>query len=204
MDKLDLYLAKAIRELRLSMRELARRSGVSRTTISDVISGKQEPSADFCVKIARALEEDPIRLLTMAGYIRPLPAAVEEEQEIVHAIRKLPPHDRSVILRALSGLVAEATPPQLTPGPAQGQEEEREHRQVLGDAVLHLEHPVRQIYETLYEILPPEQFRELVIRLHQRSIYLHDSTDAREDDGQSRPDVELLPWGGKCLDRIDV
>jgi transcriptional regulator with XRE-family HTH domain len=188
----------------LSYRQMSIRAGLGESTVAIVVRGDRKAGFDFCLAISGVLKIRPEEALRLAGLLPPLPAAVEEEQEIVHTIRKLPPHDRSVILRALSGLVAEATPPQLTPGPAQGQEEEREHRQVLGDAVLHLEHPVRQIYETLYEILPPEQFRELVIRLHQRSIYLHDSTDAREDDGQSRPDVELLPWGGKCLDRIDV
>jgi len=57
----------------MSMRELARRSGgaVSHSTISLVLSGKLEPSADFCVGVARGLGLPADVVLRKAGHVGP-------------------------------------------------------------------------------------------------------------------------------------
>lgn len=48
----------------LSQRELARRTGVSQTTISMIIAGKQMPNLEFALEIARALKISIDSLLT--------------------------------------------------------------------------------------------------------------------------------------------
>ncbi|MDP4119649.1 MAG: helix-turn-helix transcriptional regulator [Bacillota bacterium] len=46
----------------LSLRELAKRSGVSKTHIDNIESGKTMPTIDIICKIAKALEVDPREL----------------------------------------------------------------------------------------------------------------------------------------------
>lgn len=57
-----------------SHRELARRAGVSQTAVSGTLSGERNPGADFCIKLAKAFDETPERLLRLAGILPPLPA----------------------------------------------------------------------------------------------------------------------------------
>lgn len=182
MDELSLELNSELNRRGMSMRALARASNVSVTTISGIISQQVEASADVCVKLARGLDVDPSRFLRLAGHLPPQPAPVAEEQEIVNTIRELPPGDRGVILRILKGLATEAPPPQLSPELARSKpppvEEERRHLNVLGDAVLDLDHPIRMLYETLFEVLSPEQFACLVARLAEKAT----QNQARETD----------------------
>jgi len=49
-------LAKARRKYRLSQSELAILAGVSRSTISFIENGRQDPTKSMMVKIARALD----------------------------------------------------------------------------------------------------------------------------------------------------
>jgi transcriptional regulator with XRE-family HTH domain len=56
---------------RMSIRELARRSGVSAPQISRIEAGEVErPEAQTLVALARALDSNPIPLLVLAGHIR--------------------------------------------------------------------------------------------------------------------------------------
>ena len=93
------------------MRELGRRAGVSHSLISEVVNGNAKPSADFSIAIAQALNENPARLLRMAGFLdEPLPPAAEHEAELVQLYRRLPPEVRPVILAALRGAVGAGVP----------------------------------------------------------------------------------------------
>jgi transcriptional regulator with XRE-family HTH domain len=178
--------------------DLAREGQMSESTVSRVLNGGSRVSYEFCNGVAVAFKIRPEPLYRHAGLTPPLPAAVEEEQEIVHTIRKLPPHDRSVILRALSGLVAEATPPQLTPGPAQSQEEERKPALPRrGDVVSNLEpgDPIREMLES-YVSIPrdPEE-------LHQRlAVLLQLVLDELEKFTQSAPDDKSPHQAGNADD----
>lgn len=64
------WLMQEIRFHGWSMRELARRSGVSHSTISLVIGG-QPPTWDFCAAIAAPLEVSPIEVFLIAGKLSP-------------------------------------------------------------------------------------------------------------------------------------
>lgn len=83
-----------------SQRELARRSRLSSTTISKIISGHAKPGWDFCVAIAKPLEVSPEKLFQLAGL---LPSKPEEDEgidgeemlrEIYEAVVKESPVDR--------------------------------------------------------------------------------------------------------------
>jgi transcriptional regulator with XRE-family HTH domain len=58
--------------------ELARRAGISPSTLSLVLSGDRKPGISFCVGVARAFDELPEKVLRLAGLIPPLPAPEDE------------------------------------------------------------------------------------------------------------------------------
>lgn len=61
---------KTARQTSMSMRELARRSGVSAAQISRIEAGDVErPSVETLTALARALELNPIPLMILGGYI---------------------------------------------------------------------------------------------------------------------------------------
>lgn len=122
MDDLSSVLNRELNRRGLSMRALARRAKVSVTTISNIISQQNDASADVCVKLARALDIDPSKFLRLAGHLKPLPPAAEDEAEVLHAYRRLSEQQRQVIRQALTGLVAqrvdEDTPQWSPPTPS--------------------------------------------------------------------------------------
>lgn len=84
--------------------ELARRAELSPATISLVFSRQKGVGLDFCIGVARALGEQPERVLRRAGLLPPLPAAVEEESEVLQIYRTLPATQRRTILAMLRAL----------------------------------------------------------------------------------------------------
>ena len=71
----ELTMAEVIKEARvrarLSMRGLARRSGLSAAQVSRIEAGEVErPVAETLVKLAKALDRDAQLLLVFAGHIR--------------------------------------------------------------------------------------------------------------------------------------
>jgi len=115
-------LAEVIREARvrarLSMRELARRSGLSAAQISRIEAGGVErPVAETLVRLAKALGRDAQLLLVFAGHIR----GARAQQLLRQAIEVLPEPNRAEHAPALSRLDAEG-------------ERERRLRDELADA----------------------------------------------------------------------
>ncbi|RME79663.1 MAG: XRE family transcriptional regulator [Chloroflexi bacterium] len=103
MDALRYWLAQELQQRGWSHAELARRSGISRPFISQVLSGDAKPSVNFCRKVAAALDESPDKLLRLAGILPPAgPATPEDDatlQELVELARNLPPEQRKEALR---------------------------------------------------------------------------------------------------------
>src|SRR5438128_3680557 len=103
---------------RLSMRGLARRSGLSAAQISRIEAGEVErPAAETLVRLAKALDRDAQLLLVFAGHIR----GARARQLLREAIEALPEQGRAEQADALARLEAEG---------------EREHRlrEELADA----------------------------------------------------------------------
>ena len=64
MPRIDGEKLRALREARfLSHRELAKRAGVSPTTVLNLEAGKAEPQRRTIRKLAQALEVDPAELV---------------------------------------------------------------------------------------------------------------------------------------------
>jgi transcriptional regulator with XRE-family HTH domain len=89
---------------RLSMRGLARRSGLSAAQISRIEAGEVErPVAETLVKLAKALDRDAQLLLVFAGHIR----GARARQLLQLAIEALPEPGRTEHADALARLEAE-------------------------------------------------------------------------------------------------
>jgi transcriptional regulator with XRE-family HTH domain len=73
MDNLVDWLAEELRKHNMSMRELARRAGVSHTTVADVMAGQRKPTWEFCAAIARPLNADPREVFRLAGLLSSKP-----------------------------------------------------------------------------------------------------------------------------------
>jgi transcriptional regulator with XRE-family HTH domain len=89
---------------RLSMRGLARRSGLSAAQISRIEAGEVErPAAETLVKLAKALDRDAQLLLVFAGHIR----GARARQLLREALEALPEPGRAEHADALARLEAE-------------------------------------------------------------------------------------------------
>src|SRR5712691_5342329 len=115
-------MAEVTREARvragLSMRGLARRSGLSAAQVSRIEAGEVErPVAETLVKLAKALDRDAQLLLVFAGHIR----GARARQLLRQAIEALPEPDRAEQADPLARLEAEG-------------EREQRLRQELADA----------------------------------------------------------------------
>ena len=101
-------MAEVIREARvrarLSMRGLARRSGLSAAQVSRIEAGEVErPAAETLVKLAKALDRDAQLLLVFAGHI----SGARARQLLRQAIEALPEPGRAEHADALARLEAE-------------------------------------------------------------------------------------------------
>jgi len=120
---------------RLSMRGLARRSGLSAAQISRIEAGEVErPAAETLVRLAKALDRDAQILLVFAGHIR----GARARQLLREAIEALPEPGRAEQADALARLEAE---------------DEREHRlrEELADAEGALAKAQRDLDEARFE-----------------------------------------------------
>jgi transcriptional regulator with XRE-family HTH domain len=104
----ELTMAEVTKEARagarLSMRGLARRSGLSAAQISRIEAGEVErPVAETLVKLAKALDRDAQLLLVFAGHIR----GARARQLLRQAIEALPEAGRAEHADALVRLEAE-------------------------------------------------------------------------------------------------
>lgn len=81
--------------------ELATRAGVTRTAISDVLSGRRNPGPELCLAISRALNLPPETVFRAAGLLPPVDEDTEYQEEFFHLLSQLSPQERQEILDLL-------------------------------------------------------------------------------------------------------
>ena len=111
MTKINEWLAQQLSVRGWSSSELARRAGISQSSVSNVLTGKQIPGPEFCKGVAQALGMRTEELLQRAGHLPPIPEPVVEEQEALRLLRGLSGPMRGValsVLRALDGSAADS------------------------------------------------------------------------------------------------
>jgi len=148
-------MAEVTREARvragLSMRGLARRSGLSAAQVSRIEAGEVErPVAETLVKLAKALDRDAQLLLVFAGHIR----GARARQLLRQAIEAVPEPGRAEHADALARLEAE---------------DAREHRlrEELADAEAALAKARRDVDEEARERVAVEPLRAARQRLRE-------------------------------------
>jgi len=82
-----------------SQAELARNADVSRTAISDVISGKHSAGYDLCVAISHALKLPPETVFRAAGLLPPKPEHNERITEATYILSMLGEEDIDEIIQ---------------------------------------------------------------------------------------------------------
>ncbi len=97
-DQLADWLSSRIREQGWSLREAARRSGLSPTLVSDVVAGRVSPGFDFCVAMARALDLPAEDLLRRAGLLPEPPGFSPLAGEILELFAKLSAEDQQELI----------------------------------------------------------------------------------------------------------
>jgi len=78
--------------------ELARRAEVVPSTISMIISGSAKPGVDACLGIARAFNEDPVKVFRLAGLLPPLRTRQDLLDEAMNLFDKLDAADQARII----------------------------------------------------------------------------------------------------------
>ena len=180
----ELTMAEVIKEARvrarLSMRGLARRSGLSAAQVSRIEAGEVErPVAETLVKLAKALDRDAQLLLVFAGHIR----GARARQLLRQAIEALPEPGRAEYADALARLEAE-------------DERERRLREELAEAERALTEAQRDLDEARFEgervAAEPlreahERLREVGVLAQRRAVEVAEKRRALEqlDDAES-------------------
>src|SRR5438034_7019227 len=130
---------------RLSMRGLARRSGLSAAQISRIEAGEVErPAAETLVKLAKALDRDAQLLLVFAGHI----AGARARQLLRQALGALPEPGGAEHADALARLEAE-------------DEREQRLREELAEAESALAQAQQDLHEARFEGEAHKPLREL-------------------------------------------
>jgi transcriptional regulator with XRE-family HTH domain len=97
-DELANWLNEKVKEVG-SARELARRAGVSHTTVSEVMSGVRKPTFEFCDAVARALHVSPERIFRLAGLLPKRPERNEMIDDILWHFDRMSPEQQRSFLR---------------------------------------------------------------------------------------------------------
>ena len=113
-DQFREWLTAEMTARRLSQRALAREMGISQPFVSRVISGENQPSVDFCVKVAEVLSHPPDYVFRLAGLLPPIEdeSSIDETvQEMIELIRNLPTDQRQNLLAYIRFLYQQNRPP---------------------------------------------------------------------------------------------
>lgn len=87
----------------LTQREIAMRAGISEAQVSRVLSGERNPSSDFCINIARALNVPVDIALQKAGFLSANRDGVgfKEAAHLFHQLSDRQQEDMLAIMRAM-------------------------------------------------------------------------------------------------------
>ena len=111
MTEIGKWLEQQLEQRGWSSSELARRAGISQSSVSNVLTGKQIPGLEFCKGVAKALGIHAEELLQRAGHLPPMPTPVVEEREALRLLRGFSGSMRGVALSLLRALDSSATGP---------------------------------------------------------------------------------------------
>jgi len=98
MDTFSGWLLQELENRGWNQAELHRKSGLSKTIISDVISDKVTPGYEFCIAIGKALHIPPEIVMRLAGLLPQVPAKTEQHEKLLYTFEQLNAKDQQTIL----------------------------------------------------------------------------------------------------------
>ncbi len=99
------WLDNELEERGWSIREMARRAGVSHTAIASALNRKGRPSTDLCVAIADTLGVSAIEVVQRAGILPPDPPETAAWRRLNEMWTRLSDEDRERILEIIEAWV---------------------------------------------------------------------------------------------------
>ena len=98
MDNFSVWLLQEIESRGWNQAELHRKSGLSRTVISDVLSNKVSPGYEFCIAVGKALHVPGDHIMRIAGLLPPIPEQTQQIEQLVYLFNKMDPRQRDLLL----------------------------------------------------------------------------------------------------------
>jgi transcriptional regulator with XRE-family HTH domain len=96
MENLGAWLLNKLKEKKITQSDLAKRSGLSEGTISNIISGSRGTGLDSVEALARGLRV-PAEEVFLAAIGRPMKPHDEWVKEMTEKIDSLPPNMRAIV-----------------------------------------------------------------------------------------------------------
>lgn len=106
MENFGDWLIEQLRIRNISQAELARVSGVSKGTVSNLINGTKGAGQDSLTAIARALRLPPEEVFRRAGILPPLPNKDLQDAEILERTSQMTPAQKRAVLAFINSLEA--------------------------------------------------------------------------------------------------
>jgi len=98
MDEFSAWLLREMESRGWNQAEMHRRSGLSRTIISDVLQGKVSPGFEFCIAIGKALHLPAEQIMRLAGLLPLVPAKTEQHEKLLYMFNQLPQNEKERLL----------------------------------------------------------------------------------------------------------
>lgn len=98
MNNFSAWLNEELNKRNWIQADLHRKSGLSRSVISDVIAEKTSPGFEFCIAVAKALDLPPDYVMRKAGLLPPAPAETEQTERLLYLFNQLPQDRRDDLL----------------------------------------------------------------------------------------------------------
>ena len=110
MDNFGKWLLQELENRDMSQSELSRLSGLSRGTLSNLISGTRGRGPDSIEAIARAFKMPPEQVFRVAGLLPPKPDEDAWVEEQAHKLSLLTPGKRPMMSKLLDAMLEEDKP----------------------------------------------------------------------------------------------
>lgn len=171
-NELAQWLAREIESRGWSIRETARRAGVSHTPIANILSEQGQPGLSVLTGLADAFDIPRDYVFRLAGALPSLPEEVEDEREATNLFRQLAPQLRKSILTTMRNLLGVETV--AAPNPSSTNDEPSDEPDMPRTFA------ERQAYRLASELehLPPDD-QQLVFDLMKRLRRVRESTPSR-------------------------
>jgi transcriptional regulator with XRE-family HTH domain len=101
------WLKTKMKQGNCSQRQVAKATGISTGSMSAIVHG-HVPSPDIIKSLARYFGDDPDTVLEIAGIVKlsDMPReATATERDILRRLRRLEPHEQTVIVSQIDGLL---------------------------------------------------------------------------------------------------